>query len=80
MRVGAIVPAGCGEAHIYDILSEHRAFADRDFFISLEPHLETFAGLNKLVGKHFENPYKFESSEHAFSCALDRLESIVSEI
>ncbi len=80
MRAGAIVPAGCGEAKIYDILAAHKASSDSDFFVSLEPHLETFAGLNKLVGKKFDNPYKFESAERAFSHALDCLEKICRKI
>ena len=66
MAKGAIVPPGCGEAHIEEILKEHIKDAQKDVFITLEPHLETFDGLNKLVGKNFENPYKFESKEAAF--------------
>ena len=77
---GAIVPAGKGEAHIEDILRTHKAYAKRDFYISLEPHLETFSGLNKLVGKSFENPYKFESPEAAFLSGLDALEGILERI
>lgn len=80
MSVGAIVPAGCGEAKIEQILAAHKAYSDKDFFISLEPHLETFDGLNKLVGKKFENPYKFESAEAAFAHALDCLEAICNKI
>ncbi|MBQ8689708.1 MAG: sugar phosphate isomerase/epimerase [Clostridia bacterium] len=80
MRVGAIVPAGCGEARIADILREHLSYAKKDFFISLEPHLETFAGLNKLVGKTFENPYKFASAEAAFDHALKSIRSIIAEV
>ena len=81
MSVGAIVPPGCGEARILDVLKAHRAYApDRDFFVSLEPHLETFAGLNKLVGKTFENPYKFESAEIAFDNARERLFKIIDEV
>lgn len=77
---GAIVPAGKGEARIADILTAHKKYAKRDFFISLEPHLETFSGLNKLVGKSFENPYKFESPEAAFLSGLDALEEILTGI
>ena len=31
---GAIVPAGCGNAHIKEILEAHKAYAKDDFFIS----------------------------------------------
>ncbi len=80
MSVGAIVPPGCGEARIADILAAHKAYTGSDFFVTLEPHLETFDGLNKLVGKAFDNPYKFESAKAAFTAALDKLEGIVSSI
>ena len=80
VRAGAIVPAGCGEARIADVLREHNASVNKVFFISLEPHLETFAGLNKLVGKAFENPYKFNSAKEAFIHGLASLRSIISKI
>ena len=80
MSIGAIVPPGCGEAHIADILTAHKAYTNSDIIVTLEPHLETFDGLNKLVGKTFENPYKFESAKVAFESALDKLESIVESI
>ena len=80
MAKGAIVPPGLGEANIENILKAHAAYAKAPFFITLEPHLETFSGLNKLVGKAFENPYKFESGEAAFECALERLKNIVAKI
>ena len=77
---GAIVPAGRGEAHIEEILRAHKAYATKDFFISLEPHLETFSGLNKLASKQFENPYKFASQEDAFIGGLDALEDILKRV
>ena len=46
-------------------------------FITLEPHLETFDGLNKLVGKAFDNPYKFESKEAAFLTAIEKLRELI---
>lgn len=77
MAKGAIVPPGCGEAHIQEILAEHIQTAEKDVFITLEPHLETFDGLNKLVGKAFDNPYKFESKEAAFLTAIEKLRELI---
>ncbi len=74
---GAIVPAGCGEASIADILSEHKKFSGTDFVVTLEPHLETFDGLHQLVGKKFDNPYKFNSAEEAFVTAINKLKEII---
>ncbi len=78
MAKGAIVPPGCGEAHIEDILKAYIKTAEKDTFITLEPHLETFDGLNKLVGKGFENPYKFESKEAAFLTAIEKLRELIA--
>ena len=80
MSIGAIVPPGLGEANIKEILAAHKSYVDSDIVVTLEPHLETFDGLNKLVGKTFENPYKFETPKIAFSTALDKLEGILAEI
>lgn len=80
LSAGAIVPAGKGEAQIKEILTAHAAYSPTPFFISLEPHLETFSGLNKLVGKTFENPYKFDSPEAAFEYALNALKEIIAEV
>ena len=32
--------------------------------------MQTFSGLNALVGKSFDNPYKFENQQVAFEEAL----------
>ena len=65
---GAIVPAGCGNAHIAEALEAHKAYAKDDFFISLEPHLQTFSGLNSLIsdGRSFDNPYNYPDLQTAF--------------
>ena len=80
LYAGAIVPAGFGEASIAEILSAHSKFADSDFIITLEPHLQTFSGLNALVGKGFDNPYKFESTEAAFAEAVKCIKGITEKI
>lgn len=67
---GAIVPAGCGNACIKEILDAHMAYSANDFVVSLEPHLQTFAGFNALTDRTFDNPYKFESKEQAFVEAI----------
>ena len=73
---GAIVPPGKGDAKIYEIIKAHKSFAEKDFFISLEPHLQTFSGLNALVGRGFENPYKYEDEKTAFCDALTKLKGL----
>jgi sugar phosphate isomerase/epimerase len=80
MAAGAIVPAGKGEAHIADILRAHKEYSGSDFYISLEPHLQTFSGLNALTDVKFDNPYKFETPEAAFLAGLDALEEILAAL
>ena len=74
---GAIVPAGKGEAKIKEILSAHREYAKEDFFVSLEPHLQTFSGLNALVGRTFDNPYKYADQKAAFTDAVIKFKELI---
>jgi len=74
---GAIVPPGKGEARIREILKEHREYSDRDFIISVEPHLQLFSGLNGLVGRRFDNPYKFNDEKEAFTEAVSCLKELI---
>ncbi len=67
---GAVVPPGKGDAGIKDILAAHLAYTGEDFFVSLEPHLQTFSGLNALVGRSFENPYQYADAKSAFADAV----------
>ena len=69
--------SGCGEASIPEIFAQVKKGFNRDVLVTLEPHLETFSGLNQLVGKSFENPYKFESPEAAFDEAVKRIKEIL---
>lgn len=77
LYAGAIVPAGKGEAQIQEILNEYKANGKKDVFITLEPHLQTFSGLHALVGKSFENPYKYETQELAFTDAVEKLKALL---
>ncbi len=78
LSAGAIVPPGCGEAKIAELLKAHGEYSKKDFFITLEPHLQTFSGLNALVGKGFENPYKYETPELAFTDAVNKIKAIIA--
>ena len=77
LYAGAIVPAGRGEARIKDILDLHRGYANEDFFVSLEPHLQTFSGLNALVGRAFKNPYQYEDQRSAFADAITKFMELI---
>ena len=78
LSAGAIVPPGCGEAQIPEVLKAYGEYSSKDFFISLEPHLQTFSGLHALVGKKFDNPYKYESTEASFADAANKIKAIIN--
>lgn len=78
LYAGAIVPPGRGEADIQRIVREHAATSREDFVISLEPHLQLFSGLNSLVGRKFENPYKFNDEKEAFTEAVTRIKELLT--
>ncbi len=77
LYAGAIVPADKGEAQIKEILDDYKASGAKDTFITLEPHLQTFSGLNSLVGKTFENSYKYADQKEAFTDAVQKLEALL---
>ena len=72
LAAGAIVPPGKGEASIKEILAAYKAEFSRDFFVSLEPHLQLFDGKNALVGRAFENPYQYADAKEAFADAVKK--------
>ena len=74
---GAVVPAGKGDAKIKEVLRMHRQYSGNDFFVSLEPHLQTFAGLNALVGRSFKNPYQYEDAKTAFADAVEKFKELI---
>ena len=77
LYAGAIVPPGRGDAKIGEILNAHKEYAAEDFFVSLEPHLECFSGLHSLVGRTFENPYKYENEKAAFTDAVTKFKELM---
>ena len=77
LAAGAVVPPGAGDAKIKQILHAHKSYADSDFFVSLEPHLQTFSGLNALVGRSFDNPYKYPDAKTAFADAVAKFRALV---
>jgi sugar phosphate isomerase/epimerase len=77
LSAGAIVPPGVGEAHIKEILTTHKKYKQGDIFVTLEPHLQTFDGLNALATKSFDNPYKYENQQVAFLDAYSKLKGLL---
>lgn len=63
---GSIVPAGCGDSHVKQILHAYRDEFNKDVLLTVEPHLQTFDGLNKLVTTDLKNPYRYPTAQDAF--------------
>lgn len=80
-RDGTIVPAGKGEGQIEDILSLYNKYTDKTVFLTLEPHLASFSGLNKLSNMDdIKVQNVFETPEIAFDFAVAALRDILSRI
>ena len=78
LAAGAVVPPGKGEAQIQKIIATHQQTFPADFVITLEPHLQTFSGLNALVGRKFDNPYQYPDLQTAFADAVSKLKELIS--
>jgi sugar phosphate isomerase/epimerase len=78
LSAGAIVPPGKGEAQISEILKDYQKTGEKDTFITLEPHLQTFSGLNAIKGKAFDNPYKYPDQQTAFADAVKSLREVLA--
>lgn len=76
-KKGAIVPAGKGEAKIGEILSDYAKNTDRETYISLEPHLQTFSGLGTLTESNLQHEYVYETQQAAFADAVEKLKEIL---
>lgn len=65
-----VVPCGEGEGHIPEIIPKYLAQGGQMF--TIEPHLKTFAGLDKLENgeKSKVGSYTYNSSEEAFDSAV----------
>ncbi len=79
---GTIMPAGRGIGHIPDII---RAYGqkDGDRFITLEPHLMEFTGLQGLEKDDVSNmhhEFTFENNRQSFDYAADSLKEIIASV
>ena len=76
LSAGAVVPPGRGEGQIRPILTDF-AHDHAPVIVSLEPHLQTFDGLNALANTTFTNPYQYPDCETAFADAVTQLKELI---
>ena len=78
-----IFPAGYGKGRIKEILSDLIINRKFDNFLSIEPHLSIFTGIDELEGEGGKNKLvvnKYKSKPEAFKAAADALKGILKEI
>ncbi len=78
---GRVVPAGCGEGHLPELLAAYKAQGGS--VLTLEPHLSVFDGLKALEREGEEtriDNYAYPSPEAAFDAAADALKGILSAV
>lgn len=76
-----IVPAGQGDGKVFEILSAYNKYTDKNVFLTMEPHLTVFDGLNKLSNLDdikVQNAYA--TPEEAFDTAVDALRGILARL
>ncbi len=77
---GRVVPAGCGEGHVPEIVKDFLARGGTT--MTVEPHLTVFAGLKALERegeRSVVGHYAYESADAAFDAACGALKSILEE-
>ena len=78
-----IVPAGYGNGGFKEILFDLIINKKFNGFLSIEPHLSIFTGIDELEGESGKNKLvvnKFKSKPEAFKAAADALKNILKEI
>ena len=70
---GAIVPAGCGDGKIAELVS--RITSDKT--LTLEPHLTVFEGYSHIDKTEMIHEYTFKNAAEAFDAAVNALKKIL---
>lgn len=81
---GSVVPPGRGDGHIAELLALFKK-KDGKRFLTLEPHLKIFDGLDKLEQKggmadKLKNIYTYKTNQEAFAAAANALHDILNAL
>lgn len=76
-ETGEIVPAGCGDGRIAQLIDMINP--DADVVLTLEPHLRVFAGYAQIDATEMKNKFTFENNDQAFDAAVNALKALLSE-
>ena len=78
IKSGEIVPCGEGEACIKEILNDYKKEnPEKTVFVSNEPHLVDFVGLNNLANHTLKKKVSFADDKQAFTYAFNNLKSLI---
>jgi sugar phosphate isomerase/epimerase len=75
---GSVVPSGEGDAHMTTLL---KAFAQAggDRFLTVEPHLAVFSGLEKLQTEQLRHKFTYATAGEAFAAAVSAIKKILND-
>ncbi len=77
---GVFLPSGYGKGHMKEILSDYKKNMTKDTFLTIEPHLFSFVGLESITSKKLVQSIKFNNNEEAFTFAKNSLDKLLEEI
>ena len=74
---GAVVPSGKGDGHVPELVAKF-AKAEGERFLTVQPHLKVFDGLQNLQGEELKHRYSYASSDEAFDAAVAAIKEILN--
>ena len=77
----AIVPAGMGDGKVAEVVEKTAAArGDKDTFATIEPHLKSFTGYDKLDHRAMKHRIHFENRPQAFDAAVNAFKQILTDL
>ncbi len=75
-ETGELVPAGCGDGRIGDIIAR----IDTDKVLTIEPHLAIFEGFSEIDNTVMKNKFHFDNNNESFDAAVNALKGILTKL
>ena len=76
-ETGELVPAGYGDGQICRMIS--MLDKDKEFTMTIEPHLAVFAGYAEIDGTEMKNKFRFKNNGEAFDAAVEALKACLKK-
>lgn len=75
---GAVVPSGYGDGSV-PLLLEKFSKGEGERFLTVEPHLAVFKGLEDLQGEEVKHEFSYPSGQAAFKAACDAVHNLLQQ-